>query len=299
MPTPPQQQPQTAIVTSPSLHFSDFLHCNNCFLLYTLAPNADNTFYLIECSHVLCKACLKSGNRAPSDTGASGTANVPSDTCFTAFCPLCKDRYSFAELNDKLPQTIERFFKPAQELLDDAYETLQFQNRNLLGLVRYLNDKVAKQRKVLESAKEEIKKAVGYRKALHAVQEENKVLRAELTSGGDAGAEGAKRRRVPSSRSSESRSGGSEIRVASTSSSNSRIPLLQVSPNDQRHLHPPRTPNGPARLSLPAHGTSPAHDQARYQPYPPQPQQRYDGFADSGYAERGQRPVFNSGDVVG
>ncbi|RUS16677.1 hypothetical protein BC937DRAFT_90933 [Endogone sp. FLAS-F59071] len=105
MPTPSthstQQQPQTPTTAADSrCQLTDYLHCNNCFLLYSSSrPPHDDRFYLTECSHILCSSCLKAGGS--HQAAGDGAAAVSTDTAFTALCPLCQDRYAFAELNDK------------------------------------------------------------------------------------------------------------------------------------------------------------------------------------------------------
>ncbi|CAG8441801.1 6479_t:CDS:10 [Ambispora leptoticha] len=228
--------------------FADFLHCNLCFGYSAPSSLSNNNedklrFWLTECGHIICQACYnKSTEPSTDDNNASNSKDSKERVC-----PVCQAKSTVVELTNKLPNNLNIYFRPPNELLDEAADVLRFQQSNLYGLLNFLKDKVNKQKQVLDKAKEELIKHKEIKNQLQALKEENKRLKTELQE--------ARTGRInnsdPSSISKETPYYSPRSLESSSSSTKNRNGPY-VSPKQSR---PPKTPNPPSRLSLPSTST--------------------------------------------
>ncbi|GBB96261.1 hypothetical protein RclHR1_08720001 [Rhizophagus clarus] len=73
--------------------YIEFLHCNACFTYSSSSKESQIQFWLTECGHVACKACLNKNGEARQE----GSSNVAEHTC-----PVCNTRCAAVELTDNV-----------------------------------------------------------------------------------------------------------------------------------------------------------------------------------------------------
>ncbi|CAG8688295.1 15376_t:CDS:2, partial [Dentiscutata heterogama] len=128
---------------------NEFLHCNACFA-YLTSSTAQETqirFWLTECGHVICLPCLNKHGETSQENSSTTTEHI---------CPVCNAKCAAVELTDQLPPNLNMFFRPAYEIMDETADVLRFQQTNTFSLLRFLKDKVAKQKQLLDKAKDEL-----------------------------------------------------------------------------------------------------------------------------------------------
>ncbi|CAG8433516.1 6725_t:CDS:10 [Ambispora gerdemannii] len=270
--------------------FVDFLHCNLCFGYSTPSSSSNNNedklrFWLTECGHMICQACYNKSSEPSTDNSNASNSKDSKERA----CPVCQAKSTVVELTDKLPNNLNIYFRPPNELLDEAADALRFQHSNLYGLLNFLKDKVNKQKQVLDKAKEELIKHKEIKNQLQALKEENKRLKAELQEARTGGINISAESKEPSSTSKETPYYSPRSLESSSSIKNRNGPY--ISPKQSRL---PKTPNPPSRLSLPSSSTCSIS--------PAQPSSmmwnngvgEYQGFDGGGAAVDVQGPNINS-----
>ncbi|RIB06539.1 hypothetical protein C2G38_2046707 [Gigaspora rosea] len=236
---------------------NEFLHCNACFT-YLTSSTAQETqirFWLTECGHVICLSCLKKH----SDTSQ---IDIPfhkhntfineysenSSTTTEHVCPMCNAKCAAVELTDQLPPNLNMFFRPAYEIMDETADVLRFQQTNTFALLRFLKDKVAKQKHLLDKAKDELLQFKDTKNQLQAIKKENQRLKAQIQD---------IRTSLAANETTESPSKlNSRNNLGRMYSPSIRTPRKVSGDRHSNYASPnqackPRTPNPPSRLSLP------------------------------------------------
>nr|CAG8480508.1 9186_t:CDS:2 [Entrophospora candida] len=221
-----------------------YLHCNVCFA-YSGPLCEDNEkeeirFWLTECGHVICHKCIKT-NKINVDSnkgvdaekfkgegnGNSTNAKVKDKsfsiaTTAETICLVCNAKCVVVECNDNLPDELITYFKPVHEIID-------FQQTNTASLVNFLKDKLVKQNKMLDKAKNELLNCKNLKRDFNHLIDDNKRLKRQLHELKELQHErNSKKQDRPSTKS---------------------IPRCTYPP--------PSTPNPPARLSLPTTNNPP------------------------------------------
>ncbi|KAF0419069.1 RING finger protein [Gigaspora margarita] len=221
---------------------NEFLHCNACFT-YLTSSTAQETqirFWLTECGHVICLLCLKKHGNTSQKNSSTTTENV---------CPMCNAKCSAVELTDQLPPNLNMFFRPAYEIMDETADVLKFQQTNTFALLRFLKDKVAKQKQLLDKAKDELLQFKDTKNQLQAIKKENQRLKAQIQ---DIRTSLAANETTESPSKLNSRNNlGTRLYSPSI-----RTPRKLSGDRHSNYASPnqackPRTPNPPTRLSLP------------------------------------------------
>lgn len=125
----------------------DWVHCNNCFK----TPNAENTFYMTACGHVLCKKCARQGlflldtgfyhfNKVLTFIDTTGTPGMEDN------CRVCKVKTKFLEINRNLKADLQIYFRDPKDLacqyMTKLKTVLDFQERQRHSYKKMINEKV-------------------------------------------------------------------------------------------------------------------------------------------------------------
>ncbi|KAJ1983159.1 hypothetical protein H4R34_001445 [Dimargaris verticillata] len=89
-----------------------------------------------------------------------------------AQCPVCFVLCLAVPLDGELSPTIQRYFTPTHELLDELVEVVKFQLKNTASLVHHLRTKNERQKQVLKRAKEELLHMKELKKQVRELQAE-------------------------------------------------------------------------------------------------------------------------------
>ncbi|KAI9141595.1 hypothetical protein BKA69DRAFT_1072947 [Paraphysoderma sedebokerense] len=84
-------------------------------------------------------------------------------------------------IDGKIPDDFERYFTPASIQFEKAVEGFRFQQTNMNSLLRFLKDKVTRQKEVMDKVKTELLAAKDLKRSVIQLEEENKKLRQELS----------------------------------------------------------------------------------------------------------------------
>ncbi|CAG8737489.1 21540_t:CDS:10, partial [Racocetra persica] len=148
-------------------------------------------------------------------------------------CPVCNIKCAAVELSDQLPPNLNMFFRPAHEIMDEAADVMR--QTNTFSLLRFLKDKVTKQKQMLDKAKDELLQYKDIKNQLQAIKKENQRLKAQIQD---------VRSSIAVNETTESPSKlNSSLRTRKLSGDRHS--------NHSNHICKPRTPNPPTRLSLP------------------------------------------------
>ncbi|KAG9292123.1 hypothetical protein G9A89_005267 [Geosiphon pyriformis] len=145
-------------------------------------------------------------------------------------CPVCHSKCTVVELTAQLPSNLSIYFRPPVEFMEEAADVLRFQQTNLYALLRFLKNKVIKQKEVLDRAKAELIRHKDMKTQLNILKEENRKLKAEIK---------------------QVRMGTMDKIVLDLSKDQNSSPR-SFHTSSTRNLRPPKTPNPPSRLSLPS-----------------------------------------------
>ncbi|CAG8595189.1 10727_t:CDS:2, partial [Scutellospora calospora] len=155
---------------------NEFLHCNACFAYLTSSTSSTTRetqirFWLTECGHVICQSCLNKHGDTTQDNSSTATEPI---------CPVCNTKCAAVELTDQLPPNLSMFFRPAHEIIEETADILRFQQTNTFSLLKFLKDKVAKQKQMLDKAKNELLQYKDTKNQLQAIKKENQRLKAQI-----------------------------------------------------------------------------------------------------------------------
>ncbi|GES82530.1 RING finger protein 212B-like isoform X1 [Rhizophagus clarus] len=235
--------------------YIEFLHCNACFTYSSSSKESQIQFWLTECGHVACKACLNKNGEARQE----GSSNVAEHTC-----PVCNTRCAAVELTDNLPPNLGAFFRSTHDMLDEAADVMRFQKTNTISLIEFLKDKLHKQKQMLDKAKNEILQYKDMKSELQNLKEENRRLKSQLQEARPSTQSTSVKRPIESPKLNDS------PRKLHKSPTQNRD--LDISPSQ---MHQPKTPNPPKRLTLPTSINSPMCPLIFKQ----QSQQKYDNYS--------------------
>ncbi|KAI8646084.1 hypothetical protein BD408DRAFT_19836 [Parasitella parasitica] len=99
--------------------------------------------YMAECGHIICGY-----------------------NCFNIYeesCPICKKKCKFTIIGEKVPMHGSGFLTSTKSLFSNAEKIIEFRFNALTNLVEYLRAKIAKQNKVIDQAKHELKQVRHYK----------------------------------------------------------------------------------------------------------------------------------------
>ncbi|KAL0140715.1 hypothetical protein V8B55DRAFT_1564126 [Mucor lusitanicus] len=99
--------------------------------------------YMTECGHLVC-----------------------ADSCYDEneqMCPICKKRSKFACIGDKVPRNGMGFLTSTRNLFNNAEKIIEFRFNAMTNLIEHLRSKIAKQDKVIDQAKHELKQLKYYK----------------------------------------------------------------------------------------------------------------------------------------
>ncbi|KAL9542854.1 hypothetical protein MBANPS3_008398 [Mucor bainieri] len=117
--------------------------------------------YMTECGHLIC--------------GGDGCYNENEQ-----MCPICKKRSKFACIGDKVPRNGIGFLTSTRSLFNNAEKIIEFRFNAMTNLIEHLRSKVAKQDKVIDQAKHELKQLKYYKSEIYELEQENAYLRSKI-----------------------------------------------------------------------------------------------------------------------
>nr|CAG8535463.1 12069_t:CDS:2 [Entrophospora candida] len=172
---------------------------------------------------------IVSNNNAGKD-GNSTNAKVKDKsfsiaTTAETICLVCNAKCVVVECNDNLPDELITYFKPVHEIID-------FQQTNTASLVNFLKDKLVKQNKMLDKAKNELLNCKNLKRDFNHLIDDNKRLKRQLHE-------------------------LKELQHERNSKKQDRPSTKSIPRSSNQTYPPPSTPNPPARLSLPTTNNPP------------------------------------------
>ncbi|XP_070499391.1 uncharacterized protein [Chironomus tepperi] len=133
-----------------------WIHCNMCSALL----GNDNKHFLLSCSHIVCKFCLK-------PTGGKK-------------CPICKENVRYEEMS-KLPEKLRNNFQPnIQNLFQEPAKILQFQETQVRDMAKKTRDYKTKYRQAKQIYEKEKAEVMKIKKHLDSLIQQRRLMQEKL-----------------------------------------------------------------------------------------------------------------------
>jgi hypothetical protein len=133
-----------------------WIHCNLCGALLS----SDNKHFLLSCSHITCKDCLKQ------------TAGKK--------CPACKADVRYEDMS-KLPEKLKNNFQPnIQNLFQEPSKIIDFQQTQALEMAKKTRDYKTKYRQALAIYEKEKVEVMKLKKHLDDIVHQRKLMQQKL-----------------------------------------------------------------------------------------------------------------------
>ncbi|CAO3626651.1 unnamed protein product [Mucor hiemalis] len=116
--------------------------------------------FMTECGHIICGSI-----------------------CYNKYkpkCPICKKTTRFVLIGEKMPANGIGYLRPVRGILQDAESILSFRIKTMSQLVRFLRNKIHKQKEILSRAKQELSRIKEYKWEIHHLKQQNEYLEKEL-----------------------------------------------------------------------------------------------------------------------
>ncbi|KAI9256133.1 hypothetical protein EDC94DRAFT_650512, partial [Helicostylum pulchrum] len=115
--------------------------------------------YVTECGHIICRSKCYSNE---------------------SVCPICKKKCKFVVISGNVPQDATGFLRPIKNIFEDTTNIFNFRLLALRRLIQSQKIRIAKQKDLINQAKEQVSQLKDYKWEIYYLKKENKELRSKL-----------------------------------------------------------------------------------------------------------------------